>query len=484
MKKRTTWLPAALLCAACGTPQAPPIQTAPQAPPIPSPAQPPPLSAQQAAAARAEQPAGPPARTVVVISDLHFGLGRSATDGGSWDAYEDFRWSREWAEFLQQLDAETQAQAGAVDLVINGDAFELWQSRTGDCRAEDKDQGCSAEEALDRAHRILAAHAGDLQRLGQFAMSGQNRVVFVPGNHDAALLFPSVAGAVLQATLASPERISVSPTGYWISRDRRIYADHGHQIGLDPNSYHNWPTPFRQRDDRWYITRPWGEQFMQAFYNSYEDRYPIIDNIAAERDAVRFAIVREGPLGLLQAVGKFVGFTLLKTSWTQRVDLARLQSPSASPPPDANPPEKPSDGRAISDPSSRAQIFGTYLNSVGGQLRAQGVSDAPIDLYVFSHTHNLDVGFEFPTAVARGVTRVVNSGAWQRVVSADWLRAEQGRRQIPERDALVQIHLEDLPPCYGAVRIRPYAPDGRPTAEVFYWHAAPGTPGHFAPTCP
>lgn len=455
-----------LLALSCSTPTAPPAQM-----------QPPPLTPAQVAPLRIEQPDGPQPRAVIVISDLHFGLGSrpgSASQPAGWDAYEDFRWSREWAEFLQQLESENQASGTATDLILNGDAFELWQSRSNDCKSRDNEQGCSSAEAVARVQQVISAHREDLRRLGAFAMSGDNRVVIVPGNHDAALLFPAVANAVMQSTGATSERLSVSPVGYWISRDRRIYADHGHQIGLDPNGFHNWPTPFRERDGQFYLTRPWGEQFMQAFYNAYEDRYPIIDNIAAERDAVRFAITREGPLGLVQAVGKFVGFTLLKTSWSQRIDIARLQSPS-EPDPVEN---KPQDGR------SREQIFGSYLGQVLGTLEGQQVAHRPVDLYVFSHTHGLDVGFEFASSSPSGKTRVVNSGAWQRVVTADWLKAEQARRSLPERDTLVGIHLEDLPPCYGVVRIKPYAINAAPSPEVLYYHAAHTVAGHLSPTCP
>ncbi len=455
-----------LLALSCSTPTAPPVQM-----------QPPPLSPMEVAPLRAEQPDGPQPRTVIVISDLHFGLGAAKSHDGQqagFDAYEDFRWSREWAEFLQQIDREGQASGSATDLILNGDAFELWQSRSGDCKSRDHEQGCSGAEALARVQQVIAAHSDDLRRLGAFAMSGDNRVVIVPGNHDAALLFPAVARTVQASTGAPADRLSVSATGFWISRDRRIYADHGHQIGLDPNGFHNWPTPFRERDGQYYLTRPWGEQFMQAFYNAYEDRYPIIDNIASERDAVRIAITREGPLGFVQAVGKFVGFTLLKTSWSQRIDIARLQSPS-EPDPEPN---KPSDGR------TREQIFGSYLSQVLGTLQSQQVANRPVDLYVFSHTHGLDVGFDFASSSPSGKTRVVNSGAWQRVVSADWLKAERDRRQLAERDTLIGIHLEDLPPCYGVIRIKPYAINAAPSPEVLYYHAAPGVAGHLSAMCP
>ena len=52
-------------------------------------------------------------------------------------------------------------------------------------------------------------------------------------------------------------------------------------------------------------------------------------------------------------------------------------------------------------------------------------------------------------------TRVVNSGAWQRTASKEWLLREQTKRNIPLRDVLVTFGLEDLPPCYGVVRVQP-----------------------------
>ena len=103
MKNHLPWI--GLLCAGCSTPTTPPVQM-----------QPPPLSVAQVAPLRLEQPDGPQPRTVVVISDLHFGLGsKNAGDAGAagWDAYEDFRWSREWAEFLSRIDADGQ-QAGTA----------------------------------------------------------------------------------------------------------------------------------------------------------------------------------------------------------------------------------------------------------------------------------------------------------------------------------------------------------------------------------
>ena len=39
------------------------------------------------------------ARSIVVISDLHMGIGRDAS--GEWNPTEDFRWAAEFAQFLE-----------------------------------------------------------------------------------------------------------------------------------------------------------------------------------------------------------------------------------------------------------------------------------------------------------------------------------------------------------------------------------------------
>lgn len=69
------------------------------------------------------QPAGP--RQVVILSDLHLGLGQ--TSPGRWDPYEDFRFADALQGVLAQLDAVGQ---GRTDLILAGDLLELWRGRT------------------------------------------------------------------------------------------------------------------------------------------------------------------------------------------------------------------------------------------------------------------------------------------------------------------------------------------------------------------
>src|SRR5688572_15120709 len=90
-------------------------------------------------------------RRTVIISDTHLGIGK---DDHDWHPYEDFRWATEFKAFLDYL------QAGvATDLVLNGDSFELWQSRADDdCRYADRNLSCTEADALARMQPIITAH--------------------------------------------------------------------------------------------------------------------------------------------------------------------------------------------------------------------------------------------------------------------------------------------------------------------------------------
>ena len=158
-------------------------------------------------------------RYVFVISDTHFGVGRDKT--GAWDAYEDARWPGDLATFLKYAGV---TGAGKADLVINGDVFELWQSRDIPCVYSSKDAGCSDADALLRFKKVVTAHAEEINLLKAFASTADNKLTLVVGNHDVALLLPSVKAELLR-TFACPEcKVSFQDTGVWQSDDGKVRA--------------------------------------------------------------------------------------------------------------------------------------------------------------------------------------------------------------------------------------------------------------------
>ncbi len=281
------------------------------------------LAALGAAATPLAQTPSPSARATFVVSDLHMGPGRRPS--GSWHPYEDFRWSSDLSSFLDAVNSGR----GAVDLVLNGDTFELLQAIGSECDAV-VDAGCSEGQALARLERVLTAHDVELKALAAFARSGANRVVIVPGDHDAALLFPAVGRRLLAALGGSAARVTLAIQGHWVSADGRLVAEHGHQIGSSAHRFDNWPSPFVTRAGAAHLVRPWGEQVVQGLYNRLEERYPIVDNVAQSGSGLKYALAAEPAVDIHDAAPQLLRYLLFLMSWQQfrmELDGGEVQPP-------------------------------------------------------------------------------------------------------------------------------------------------------------
>jgi UDP-2,3-diacylglucosamine pyrophosphatase LpxH len=477
-------------------------------------------------------------RLLVIVSDLHLGPGRNAS--GEWLPFEDFRWQQDFASFLRAID---EAGKGSTDLVLNGDTFELWQSLTADCRYSDRRLGCTEQEASERLERVIAAHTTDLAALGTFARSGTNRVVLVPGDHDAALLFPGTAARAV-AAFNAPGRVEVATRGYWLSSDGAVYAEHGHQNSDDPYAYTAWPQPYVRSGGRVHLERSSGERLAQRLYNELETRFPILDNFAQEGAGLKYVGAAD-PMALpADSMQPLLMFFLARPTWQQfrlELDGGDVQSPEwdlemvrrsgaavlveSLLPDDRFRPivdralgdgrlsldvstltasqlnaicdyraalrrsrrrlersmtQAPTTGRAPAECPrtsatrgsaydyfwrSRDAVVGSRVEQVRASLAMDGRPSQSIKVVALGHTHLAAA----PVPVTRGgVTPVVlNAGAWQRTVTPFQIEETMQERSWSEGDALRRLRPEDLPACYGAIWIEPYATDPRP--RVRFW---------------
>jgi len=479
-------------------------------------------------------------RLTVLISDTHFGVGHAAS--GKWDNLEDARWAPEFTAFLKEIDKQGK---GAADLVINGDAFELWQSLAMDCiypdaAHQDRDLGCTEQDALRRVNRVLGQHSPELKALGDFASSGNNRLILLPGNHDAALLFPEVGKAVLAAIAATANRVQLLQKGYWLSSDKLIYAEHGHQIGEELNRFDAWPTPFLNRDGRVYLQRPWGEQMVQQFYNDYEKKYPVIDNFTEDSIGMGYGLAAEGRAASFDGGAKFFRMALFQVSMKQfartlgknegktkwDVDAARakggeflIESIPKDDPMRAvaeatlggatlgdmtddeihdicdRRAEMMADGKQIDVCAAASQgaaaqrsflapkaVITKHLNDTYKRLRDGGETSLPFQVFIYSHTHFANGGFQpFDGSGTAWNPWVINTGAWQRIVSKEQFEKILAAKGIATNEALQKLQPEDLPSCYDTVVIPPYQTD--PNFQLKGWRTNPDETGTLGSPC-
>jgi len=257
-----------------------------------------------------------PSELVVVISDLHLGVGEKAV--GEWLPIEDFRWG---ADFILFLDELHRLSNGRAVLVLAGDTFELWQSESVPCNGVNDDTGCSLAEALTRVRRVLVAHRLEMRSLGEFAKRGHNQVVFVAGNHDAAILHDDVWKEVAKATgINDDKRIVRAPNGAYIAPNRRIVVEHGHQWD-EVNQFANWPKPWTIESGTTYFQRPWGEQLLRRFYDPIEQQFQVIDNFTGDLDGLTYGFAAKGFGGTSKELYRFIRMLVRDNSRQQIIHL-------------------------------------------------------------------------------------------------------------------------------------------------------------------
>jgi UDP-2,3-diacylglucosamine pyrophosphatase LpxH len=453
--------------------------------------------------------ASTPERTIVVISDLHLGLGKNANN--EWYATEDFRWDKAFAVFLDEISKKGNHQ---VDLIIAGDFLEMWQIPADIiCKGASADLGCTVGEMKELAIRITKAHEEAFADLRKFSQTKENRLHIIPGNHDSSLLIADVWEPVGEALEVKKGRANFVRTGVWKSADGSIVVEHGHQIGNEANRYDTWPDIVRNQGGKEYIIRPWGEQFVQKMFNEQENNYPIIDNLSPESAGIRYRMADRGAWGTAKDVAQFVAFNLFQTSLSQKVDIlgaggspednikwdiarARAQGHqlfvAALPQDDAfrkgilgdseqakkvrleldalakNEKRLPDDNVELL--CEQAEIRGNSLCKtpelgagiekllvprewvLATHLRDREVEFPKMRFFIYGHTHRIE---EIWRPSENLYVWVLNSGAFHRVIDEEGFLRRVDAKKISPEEGLRKMSVEELPPCYTFVLIPP-----------------------------
>ena len=212
----------------------------------------------------------------VVVSDFHIGTG---SPRGSFNPYEDFHEDERFAELLAHYTSGEYDEAH-VELVLNGDIFDLLKVRVGGVWPDDVTETI----AVEKLRQCIRGHSTVLDALHDFVSRGRTRVTYIPGNHDIELMLPGPQQELVERIAGEPDRHRVQ----FITRTdtyhlpEGIQIRHGHQWeAIHRYDYRNLTVSRHGRDP--VIVQPWGSLFVLKVLNPAKMERYLIDHIVPLR---------------------------------------------------------------------------------------------------------------------------------------------------------------------------------------------------------
>lgn len=376
----------------------------------------------------------------IIVSDLHLSAGHEAEG----NPLEDFGSDLEFASLLDGIVAESERTGAEVELIINGDAFEMLQvphTETFDpARPYPPEDYHSSSEAdsVRKINIVIGGHKLFFSALREFVQAGSPRryVTFIKGNHDLNLHWPAVQDRVRRAVDATGPRASLLQfEERRISRDG-IYVEHGNQYAEVTDRIDDMEEP-HDHDKPGQLAIPLGSWFVMDVFNKVERAKYWIDGVKPITSLVWYAlsydfhfaakaiatliralpgILKDGVLdvedprtGLVQQLEDPAQVEALAARYeTDEAFRAEFNAGLASilaPPPelpglDAVPLE------SVPDPVAMGDRIHERVNSSLYNIAAQRAAEEGVTLVSFGHTHDASV-----EPLPDGGT-YINSGTW------------------------------------------------------------------------
>lgn len=321
---------------------------------------------------------------------------------GAGGPYDDFPRSDFLAEIIRGYGRDPYRWL-AVDLVFNGDTFDLLKTSTrGGWPTH-----VSRELALEKFERIADAHPAFFEAVREHLAGDpeRRRAFFVLGNHDLELLFPEVQAA-LRAHLGNAANVYFP--GYDLSIGR-VHIEHGSQ--LDPLFYVDPKKPFVvTREGTTILNLSW------AAVAILEVAIPL-QPLLYHHDRLK---PKELVLELLPEVKELLTSEFW-TYWTRRYfrDLV------------SGDPLKSVSWTMLKELVRRLASYDVDV-TMGDNLQRQMSESDRFDLYLIGHQHE-------PGLWSHGHRKVLRTGC----IRDEFMLLERGRIQMPINKSWAEIYLSD-----------------------------------------
>ncbi|MFA4873893.1 MAG: hypothetical protein WC956_09120 [bacterium] len=232
-------------------------------------------------------------KITLVVSDFHLGAGPELPDGKT-NFLEDFFHDAKFVEFLDYYSSGDYARR-EVELVINGDFFNHLQVFPD----EERPELITEAVTIRRTEAIMAGHPAIFDALSRFAAAPRHSIVFMIGNHDVGLFWPSARDLLVQ--MLGPT-VRVHAEAAYISEG--VWIEHGNQHVAENRMNFSQPILDGSRGEP-IINLPWGDIFVIRFLNRVKRGRPYIDKVFPFRLYLRWALIHDTCFALKTS---FVGF--------------------------------------------------------------------------------------------------------------------------------------------------------------------------------
>jgi UDP-2,3-diacylglucosamine pyrophosphatase LpxH len=288
---------------------------------------------------------------LIVVSDLHIGRGKNPATGRYFEL-ETFFYDADFLAFCDYLCAEAERRGRPFKLILNGDAFDLLRVDKVETEAEAATRrerrygpAMTAMQAAAVIREILSGHPEFIDGLARVLRSGYE-VIFLPGNHDHEIQWPTVHNEIRAALLDQVVAVAQGEDEAASLRERaaallsfrpwfyfepgRVWIEHGCQYDPENAFRYNLRTKLAEDEETALIAyeedMPLGNFFQRYLYNAFGHITFIVPSTRANLRYFRWLIVHQPSLigRAIASHGRFwwqVARRLTTTSSTARDKL-------------------------------------------------------------------------------------------------------------------------------------------------------------------
>lgn len=229
----------------------------------------------------------------IVVSDLHLSAGREREG----NRLEDFSSDQEFAALLDQIATESDRNGANVELILNGDIFEMLQVPHVDrfdpstVYRSEQYHSSSEEDSVRKMDIIVDGHQAFFAALGRFLRIGPPRrcATFVKGNHDLNLHWKGVQDRIRQELAATSRRESLLTFEERRICREGIYVEHGNQYAAAVDRVKDMEQP-RDPEDPDQLALPFGSWFVMDVFNKWEAEKYWLDGVKPITALVWYAL--------------------------------------------------------------------------------------------------------------------------------------------------------------------------------------------------